>query len=176
MKRNLGSRWQVVVATCVIALILAVHLIVAQMDRYSREENFPSTNYSRIEDGLFVGGILSEPPVGTRAVLNVCETKDPYRAEVHQWQPIPDLGPAPGIDWLRSQVEFIELQRKAGRPVFVHCRAGVNRSAMVVAAYLMWRDGISRDQALEVIQTHRPRAAPFAVYMGFLSDWEQSLK
>lgn len=176
MKRAVLRPWLVFLLAGAAAIVLAVDLLVIQADRHAPEESYPQGNYSFIEDDLCVGGILSEPPPGIKAVLNVCETEDPYSVEVHRWEPIPDLGPAPSLDWLRSQVEFIDKQRKAGRPVYVHCRAGVNRSPTVVAAYLMWRDGVSRDEALAIIHKKRPRVGPFEVYRAYLSQWEKSLK
>jgi hypothetical protein len=155
--------------------LVATVVITAKIDTELEKESYPETNYTAIEEGLCVGGMLSKPPPDVRAVLNVCETKDPYVAEVHRWEPIPDLGPAPELNWLRSQVAFVDEQRKAGLPVYVHCRAGVNRSVTVVAAYLMWRDRLSRDQALALIQSKRPRAGPFEVYREYLSEWEKSL-
>jgi hypothetical protein len=155
---------------------VAVQFLAAQADRRSRDESYQRDNYTTIEEGLRLGGILSEPPPGTLAVLNVCETEDPHRVEFHRWQPISDHGPAPGFEWLRAQVDFIDQHRKAGRPVYVHCRAGVNRGVMVTAAYLMWRDGLTRDQALELIRSKRPRAGPFPVYREFLLEWEKALK
>src|SRR5947209_18966007 len=137
-----------------VTAILAV-LVYLAADRLSPNESYSRTNYSRIEDDLYLGGMLAEPPPGTRAVLNVCETEDPYRAEVHRWQPIPDAAPAPDLDWLRHQVEFIDEQRRAGRPVFVHCHAGISRGGMVVTAYLMFRDRCTRDEALALIRTKR---------------------
>ena len=176
MRRSVGRFWPVILLVVAVAIVLTIHILANHADRFTQEESYPSTNYSCIEDGLFLGGMLSEPPTGTRAVLNVCETKDPYLAEVHRWEPIPDLGPAPSIDWLNSQVQFIDHHRKAGLPVYIHCRAGVNRSVMVVAAYLMWRDGSSRDESLAVIRRKRPRAGPFDVYKEYLSEWEKSLR
>jgi Dual specificity phosphatase, catalytic domain len=176
MRQTFLRSWPAVLLVAAVAVLLTVHLVANQAERHSQEEGNPSANYSRIEDGLYLGGMLSEPPSGARAVLNVCETKDPYLAEVHRWEPIPDLGPAPSIDWLHSQVEFIDQQRKAGLPIYIHCRAGVNRSVMVVAAYLMWRDALSRDEALAVVRSKRPRAGPFDVYKAYLSEWEKSLR
>jgi hypothetical protein len=137
---------------------------------------YSTTNYSQIEDGLTMGGYLGEPPPGTRAVLNLCETKDPYEAEVHRWEMIHDAPPAPTLDWLRQQVDFVAQQRRAGRPVYVHCAAGISRSGMVVTAYLMERDGISRDEALARIRKQRPNVNPNAAFMALLLEWEKSLK
>jgi hypothetical protein len=160
----------------VLGLIGGTLLLAALAENRSRQESYPRSNYTDIEDGLSLGGMLSEPPPGVRAVLNVCETEDPYTVEVHRWEPIPDLGPAPRLDWLRAQVEFIDRQRKAGRPVYVHCRAGVNRSAMVVAAYLMWRDRLTRDEALAVSRSKRLRVGPYEAYQRYLLDWQHALQ
>lgn len=166
MQRGWRRFWPLVVLALAVG---AVHLAV---DRFTREP----PNYSRIEDGLWLGGYVSEPPSGCRAVLNLCETEDPYRVESHRWEPIRDAEPAPSLDWLRSQVGFIEAERAAGRAVFVHCRNGVSRSAMVTAAYLMRREGWSRDQALEFLRARRPGVRPNPAFMLFLLEWERSLK
>jgi hypothetical protein len=137
--------------------------------------SYSTTNYSTIEDGLCLGGLLGEAPPGTRAVLNLCEHKDPYTAEVHRWQPIRDAAPAPSIDWLRQQVHFVDEQRRAGLPVYIHCAAGVSRAAMVMAAYLMARDGCSRDQALARIRAKRPIIGPNPAFMQLLLVWEDTL-
>jgi hypothetical protein len=176
MKQVLVRPWPVFLTVAAIGVLVGAYLIAAHVDRSSLVESYPTSNYTYIEDGLCMGGILSEPPPGIRAVLNVCETKDLYTAEVHRWEPIPDLGPAPEIAWLRSQVEFIDRQRKGGLPVYVHCRAGINRSAMVVAAYLMWRDRLTRDDALAVIRRKRGQIGVFEVYQRYLSEWEKSLQ
>jgi hypothetical protein len=133
-------------------------------------------NYSLIEDGLYLGGSVTEPPPGTRAVLNVGESEDSYRAEVHRWQPIRDAAPAPSIDWLRQQVEFVDQQRRAGLPAYVHCQAGISRGGMVVTAYLMARDGLTRDQALALIRTRRPMVRPNPAFMNLLLEWQEVVK
>lgn len=171
---RLFQRHRLVLAAALIAAAAFVTALVAE--RFCPDESYPRTNYSLIEDGLYLGGILEAPPPGTRAVLNVCETKDPYRAEAHRWEPIPDASPAPDMDWLRQQVEFIDTERRAGRAVFVHCRAGTSRSAMVVAAYLMARDGLGRDEALALLRAKRPRVGPNFAFLCLLLEWEQSLR
>jgi hypothetical protein len=154
--------WPVVAALAVVG----VHLVV---DRLTREP----PNYSRIEDGLWLGGYVPKPPRGTGAVLNLCESEDPYRVESHRWEPIRDAEPVPSLDWLREQVGFIESERAAGRVVFVHCRNGVSRSGMVVAAYLMRREGWSRDRVLEFLRSRRPGVHPNPAFMQLLLEWER---
>src|SRR5271166_329684 len=115
-----GRTWRRYCSALPVVAITCAALIASFVaDRFSRDERFPRTNYSCIEDGLYLGGILEEPPPGTQTVLNICETKDPYSAEFHRWDPIPDAAPAPNIDWLRQQVEFVDEQRRAGRQVYV---------------------------------------------------------
>jgi hypothetical protein len=133
-------------------------------------------NYSQIEDGLFLGGRVGVPPPGTRAVLNLCQVEDAYQAEIHRWQPIPDAAPAPSLDWLRQQVAFIDEQRRAGLPVYVHCQAGVSRGGMVTVAYLMSRNGWSRDESLQFVRSRREIVNPNPAFMVLLLEWQQSLQ
>jgi Dual specificity phosphatase, catalytic domain len=133
-------------------------------------------NYSLIEDRLYAGGAVKKPPRGTRAVLNLCEQDDPYRAEVHVWDSIRDRAPAPDLDWLRQKVEFIDAQRKAGKTTFVHCRNGVSRSGMVVTAYVMWEHHLSLNEALTFVRKQRDIIRPNRAFMERLSEWEEAQK
>lgn len=161
-------RWPVAAATLAVLVVAAVHVAVGRLTR-------EPPNYARVEDGLFIGGHVTEPPPGTRAVLNLCEQDDPYRAESHRWEPIRDAEPAPSLDWLRAQVAFVAAERAAGRPVFVHCRNGVSRSGMVVVAHLMARNGWPRDRAVEFVRARRPEVRPNPAFMRLLTEWEQAL-
>jgi hypothetical protein len=149
--------------------VWAVHSYVQQADRQP-------PNYSQIDDGLWMGGDVDEPPPGTRAVLNLCERDDPYRRDVHRWEPIPDAGPAPSLEWLRRMVAFISEQRQAGAVVYVHCRAGISRSGMVVAAYLMSKYGWTRDETLAFMRVRRPLVRPNPAFTQLLAEWEEALK
>jgi hypothetical protein len=97
-----------IVLAVAVLTVVAVHVVV---DRLTREPQ----NYSQVDDGLWLGGYVAEPPPGTNAVLNLCESEDPYRVEAHRWQPIQDAEPVPSLDWLRDQVQFIEAEQAAGR-------------------------------------------------------------
>ncbi len=162
-------RWLIAVVTTTFVTGVLVRLAV---DRLARE----APNFTQIEDGLFMGGHVSDPPPGTRAVLNLDENQDRYTADVYRWEPIPDAEPAPDISWLRRQVEFIAAQRRAGKPVFVRCRNGVSRSGMVLVAYEMFEHSCSRDEALTIVRRMRPAVRPHPAFMSALLDWEQALK
>jgi hypothetical protein len=160
-------RWAIL-ACSILFCSAASAFLVARFTRH------PPT-YTEIEPGLFLGGYLFSPPPGVRAVLNVCKTEDCYRAEVHRWQPIRNAEPGPTLDWVRVQIDFIDAQRRSGRPVFVHCHGGVSRSAMVVVAHLMERHGWNRDQALDYVRERRPVVCLNPVFDRVLLEWERTL-
>jgi protein-tyrosine phosphatase len=133
-------------------------------------------NYSLIEPGLYMGGCVARPPRGVTAVLNLCELEDSFEVEFHLWRPMVDGEPGPSLKEIRECVEFVDLQRSAGLPTFVHCRNGVSRSGMVVVAYLMYKNDWTRDRALEFVRGKRPITRPSAVLMERLLEWERELQ
>ena len=165
MPRKWRSPFALILCAALV-LVGAAYLVVAVV-------TWEEPNYTRIEDGLYQGGNVSSPPWRTRAVLNLCESPDPYTCETHVWEPIPDAAPAPGIAWLRERVEWIDDQRRDGNRVFVHCRNGVSRSGMVVVAYLMHKNRWSRDEALAFVRSRRPITRPNPAFMELLAEWEK---
>lgn len=165
------ARW--IILGVLLAGCVAAWLYLLRLEMLYRAEE---ANYSLIEDGLYMGGDVDQPPWGTRAVLNLCEIKDPYQAEVHLWKPIHDGHPAPSVEWLREMVEFVDAKRQAGLTTYVHCRNGVSRSGMVVTAYLMFKNNWPRDEALAFVRSKRPITRPNHAFMERLLEWEQALK
>lgn len=133
----------------------------------------PEPNYTRIDDDLYQGGLVSSPPWRTDAVLNLCEQSDSYTRETYAWEPIPDAAPAPSLAWLRERVDWIDTQHQSGKRVYVHCYAGVSRSGMVVVAYLMKKHRWSRDETLEYVRSRRPITRPNPAFMELLLEWEK---
>ena len=162
----------------VLALGVAAWLGLLRLERYYREFDTEHSiiESSLIEPGLYLGAYVREPPPSTTAVLNLCETEDTFTCPVSRWEPIRDAAPAPDLDWLRRQVEFIADQRKADGIVFVHCRQGVSRGGMVIVAYLMHEHHWGRDEALEYARTKRPLVRPNPAFMDRLEEWENQLK
>lgn len=137
--------------------------------------------YSRIEEGLYLGGSVAQPPRGTRAVVNLCGRPDSYQVGPVLWEPIYEVGaddarPKLTLDLLCRVVGFIVEHRLAGHTVYVHCMVGQNRSVAAVAAYLMQQRRIGRDEALSVLQRERPIVRLDPTLMTLLSDWEHSLQ
>ena len=92
-----------------------------------------------------------------------------------EWHPIRDASPAPSLEWLREHVAFIRTHHTAGRVVYVHCRNGVSRSVMVVAAYLMREHGLTADRALAAVKAKRDLGRPNPAFRDLLREWETEL-
>jgi protein-tyrosine phosphatase len=61
-----------------------------------------------------------------------------------------------------------------GERVYVHCRAGWQRSATVVAAIVTLLEGVEPEQALEILRERKPTANPLAHQRVDLFDWWDS--
>jgi protein tyrosine/serine phosphatase len=84
---------------------------------------------------------------------------------------------------------FIAIVKAAPKPVYVHCRAGVDRTGVLAAAYRVLIDGATREEAIgEMARFHSPWQAFDARYIRGLSedrretilrraaDWESRLR
>jgi dual specificity phosphatase 12 len=61
--------------------------------------------------------------------------------------------------------------------VLVHCRAGMQRSAAVVAAYLMWKRGMTTNEVLEFINSRKHETFwPVPTFEAALRAWEDQLR
>ncbi len=55
---------------------------------------------------------------------------------------------------LERDTRFVR-DRWPGHTVYVHCSAGMNRSPSTVVAYLHWTQGMTLDEALDVVMQRR---------------------
>jgi protein-tyrosine phosphatase len=77
---------------------------------------------------------------------------------VHKEMPVVDVtSPAP--ERIKSAVAFIQEQIDQGRRVYVHCKAGIGRSAVIVICYLL-KSGhfLSADEAIKHVIALRSQA------------------
>jgi protein tyrosine/serine phosphatase len=66
---------------------------------------------------------------------------------------------------------FLAILRTAPKPVYVHCRAGVDRVGVLIAAYRILVEGASREQAIaELRRFHSPWIQLEVRYVRSISD------
>ena len=65
---------------------------------------------------------------------------------------------------------FIDAARKSGGHCYVHCWNGWSRSVTVITAYLIQKEGMTREAALRLIRKTRPMASPNDRFMRELEE------
>ncbi|KRX45811.1 PAX-interacting protein 1 [Trichinella murrelli] len=73
------------------------------------------------------------------------------------WLPIRDFWYSTSLENVREAVKFIEECEQSGKKVYVHCKAGRSRSAMIVMCYLMQKHGWYSTAAHALLKSKRPR-------------------
>ena len=117
------------------------------------------SDFTAVVPGLYIGSHPEpEDPFQLGATVVVCLTPDtsarsvPRNGVLIHW-PIKD-GPIPMPEILDGVASFVDTAMKTGAAVYVHCQAGMNRSALVVARVLMKR-GIGAQEAIDLVQERR---------------------
>lgn len=67
---------------------LTAHVFQACADRLRGRRRTAMPNCTRLEPGLYLGGLCDQPPEGAQAVLSVTPTPDAFTVNHHRWQPI----------------------------------------------------------------------------------------
>ncbi len=124
----------------------------------------PFRRLTHITHYVFVGGQISLrgwhtlQKWGIRGLLNMRVEWDDRKLGIdtpyYMWLPTID-GTPPTVEQLACGAKFIHEQTQAGRPVYVHCAAGLGRSPTQVIAYLMTR-GIETEKAIDFVEGRRP--------------------
>jgi protein-tyrosine phosphatase len=79
------------------------------------------------------------------------ESHDINHLQLH----VPDIM-VPPAEALTAAVDWIDEQVEQGRNVLVHCAKGRGRSATLLAAYLMDKEGMTYDEAHDLLRSQRP--------------------
>lgn len=84
--------------------------------------------------------------------------------------PIPDFH-APKMAQADEFVAFVQKQRSEDLPVAVHCRGGYGRTGTLIACYLV-SQGMSADEAIDLVRRRRPGSIETAGQEQFLAEFE----
>ncbi|KAH3758635.1 leucine-rich repeat protein [Pelomyxa schiedti] len=71
--------------------------------------------------------------------------------------------------------KFIDEARDSGTAVLVHCAAGVSRSATIVTSYVMYKNNIGYEAALEILRKKRPAVSPNPGFIKQLQQFESTI-
>ncbi len=157
---------------------------------------FRTYGFAELSDGLLIGCYPLDPEdaamlqwAGVDRVLNLVEDGE-YRpgerealerafAELgiqEQRLPFPDYGGLPG-GLIDRAVATVADWLDEGHHVYVHCRAGWQRSPAIATAVLAARDDLDIDEALEAVRAQKPSADPLAHQREDLWRWwEKSVR
>lgn len=88
--------------------------------------------------------------------------------------PTPDMT-APGPEAIDGAVDFIHANAEAGKPIAVHCAAGLGRAGTILACYLIKYGGYGAQQAIDEVRQKRPGSIQSAVQETAIQMYEKSL-
>ncbi len=159
---------------------------------------FQRFGHARVWPGLIVGAIpLDADDVGELAALgvqevyNLCEDAeygdDAARAAAGRERvaaaltgagiaerrlPLRDYGRLP-FDAIEQASGDVRSALGGGRTVYLHCRAGWQRSASIAAAVIALEEDLGIDNALLVLRNRKPTAEPLPHQRADLIAWQQ---
>ncbi len=116
-----------------------------------------------------------------RCVTALAELPPSLKASVsesrvsHTWCNVRDVEDANIKEHFSAAYEQIEAAREAGHAVFVHCSRGVSRSASLVIAYLMRKEGATAADARARVEACRPIVLPNDGFVKCLAEYEKEL-
>ena len=151
---------------------------------------FQRFGFHQVLDGLLVGAYPKDAEdvdeialACVDVVYNLCEDTEYSRGErdavvralarrgiEERRLPLIDHGKLPP-ESLERAVGELGSELDAGRRVYLHCRAGWQRSAAVAAGLVAVREGVDLDEALDMVRERKPMAEPLAHQLDALRKW-----
>ena len=151
---------------------------------------FDTYGRAEVADGLVTGALPGDAEdvavlagEGVQCVFNLCEDREypaGMRAEVEaalaaagideRRRAVEDYGGL-SAESLEAAVQDVVAWLVDGRRVYLHCRAGWQRSAAVAAGVVALRDGVEIDEALSRVRRRKPSAQPLGHQLEDLHRW-----
>ncbi len=153
-------------------------------------EWFERFGFAEVAEGLLVGAypvdaadVAEIAGAGARILVNLCEDVEYREGERHavgaaleragideRRLPVPDYGSLPE-ETIDRAVRAVVAELEAGRTVYLHCRAGWQRSATIAAGAVAVREGLGIEDALDRVRERKPTAEPLAHQRADLLGW-----
>ena len=136
---------------------------------------------NQITDTIYLGNVEAAfdipklKKLGIRKILTVMSAFGNHYSEnafIHKTIDIDDDYESNIICYFKECLLFMDGYDK----VFVHCAAGMSRSATIVVAYLMWKRKLSLNEAIKFVKNKRPVISPNLNFMRQLEIFEELLK
>ena len=136
---------------------------------------------SKITNNIYLGNIYDAQNIekllemGIQKVLSLITETEllKYPPEIeHKLINIEDFPRQNIIQYFGECLLFMEDNKK----VFVHCMAGVSRSATIIIAYLMWKNQLDFMEAVTLLEQIRPIISPNYGFVRQLQMFEKLLK
>jgi atypical dual specificity phosphatase len=146
------------------------------------------TNFSWVSEGKLAGSGL---PItedefrwvvdkGIKSIVSVREVPLPSKwfdgGEIDYLHLMVEDYGAPSMEVLDEIVDYIDKKIRSGKAVLVHCAAGKGRTGAVLAAYIIKKEKLTAEQAIEKIRLMRPGSVQSLTQETALSMYEKYLK
>lgn len=89
---------------------------------------------------------------------------------IHIHLPLED-GVYPGNKFINLAVDLITKLEQNNYKIYIHCQAGISRSATILAAYLMKKNNWKLEQTLNFIASKNPNIDPNPRFIIGLKEW-----
>ncbi len=147
-----------------------------------KEIKIKSENIDQITDKIYLGDIDGAREVNylkqekiTHIISLAGKMFTPiYDKNIIQFQKIIDIEDDMRENIIKYFKECFDIIEKADK-IFIHCMAGVSRSATIVISYLMWKEKKSLDEILKKVKEKRFVSPNFG-FMEQLKIFEKLLK
>jgi atypical dual specificity phosphatase len=146
------------------------------------------TNFSWVTEGKLAGSGL---PVtqdefkwildkGIKSIITVREVPLPSRwidgTDIDYLHLMVEDYGVPNMEILDEAVNYIDKKIQSGKPVLVHCAAGKGRTGALLAAYMIKKENLTAEQAIEKVRVMRPGSVQSVTQETALSMYEKYLK
>ena len=129
------------------------------------EKEIKSQNIDKITDKIYLGGIDGANEInylkqeGITNILSLIGDESPdYEKGLFERLIFnaDDITREDLFRFFKDSIEFIENSDK----IYIHCSAGMSRSASIVIAYLMWKEHIKFKEAFDFVKEKRHSIEP----------------